>query len=196
MILDPLDPEAPDTVGAIVAHAIQFAAAAHLGQIRKASGIPYVWHPLAVGRLLTDHGCREEVVAAGILHDVLEDTPTTPSDLEARFGPTVRALVEACSEMEHGLPWEERKRRAITTITSSVLEARLIAAADKTDNLRATQAELAKRGEETWQVFRRGRTEQEWYYRGMSRAVRGLAPDAGGHPLFELLDRTVVEVFG
>ncbi len=62
--------------------AIIFAAKAHRNQTRKGTDIPYITHPFAVGMYLQKANCSEEVIAAGILHDTLEDTETTYNDLK------------------------------------------------------------------------------------------------------------------
>ena len=75
----PVDPEA------LVATAFDFAYQLHDGQFR-ASGEPYIVHPIAVAGLLRDIGASAAVIAAGFLHDVVEDTQVTPEEIEARFG--------------------------------------------------------------------------------------------------------------
>ena len=77
----------------IVEKAIIFAAKAHGNQKRKGTDIPYITHPFAVGMLLQKEKCSEEVIAAGILHDTLEDTETTFEDLTEVFGVHVANLV-------------------------------------------------------------------------------------------------------
>ena len=58
----------------------------HNNQKRKGTDIPYITHPFAVGMLLQKEKCSDEVIAAGILHDTLEDTETTFKDLTEEFG--------------------------------------------------------------------------------------------------------------
>ena len=70
----------------------------HQGQKRK-SGEPYIAHPVAVAGLLRDLGADADMVAAGFLHDVLEDTETTPQELEEQFGIEVRSLVEGVTKL-------------------------------------------------------------------------------------------------
>ena len=72
----------------MVEKAIIFAAKAHKNQTRKGTDIPYITHPFAVGMILQKAKCSEEVIAAGILHDTLEDTETTFKDLTEVFGVT------------------------------------------------------------------------------------------------------------
>src|SRR4051794_19416262 len=66
--------------------ALRFAATCHRGQTRRGCDIPYFEHAVAVGWILDRAGFDEEVVIAGLLHDVVEDTPATAADVEERFG--------------------------------------------------------------------------------------------------------------
>ena len=66
--------------------ALEFAAQAHLKQIRKGTDIPYITHPYAVGMILARSGCPESVVIAGILHDTVEDTDVTLESIRCAFG--------------------------------------------------------------------------------------------------------------
>jgi (p)ppGpp synthase/HD superfamily hydrolase len=78
--------------------ALEFAASRHEGQTREREGIPFVTHPVEVACLLHEAGYSDEVVAAGVLHDVLEDTNAQRDDLERRFGAEVTRLVVAVSD--------------------------------------------------------------------------------------------------
>jgi len=78
--------------------AFNFAHKLHEGQYRK-SGEPYIAHPIAVAGLLRDLGGDGAMIAAGFLHDVVEDTEVTPEEIEARFGVEVRNLVEAVTKL-------------------------------------------------------------------------------------------------
>ena len=83
---------------ALLAAAFDFAFQLHEGQFR-ASGDPYIVHPVAVADLLRDIGASAPVIAAGFLHDVVEDTDITAEQLEGHFGPEVRALVEGVTKL-------------------------------------------------------------------------------------------------
>ncbi|MCX5949874.1 MAG: RelA/SpoT family protein, partial [Cyanobacteria bacterium] len=82
----------------LLAAAFDFAHQLHDGQMR-ATGEPYIVHPIAVADLLRDIGAGSSVIAAGFLHDVVEDTQVTPEDIEAQFGAEVRALVEGVTKL-------------------------------------------------------------------------------------------------
>jgi guanosine-3',5'-bis(diphosphate) 3'-pyrophosphohydrolase len=82
----------------LVGKAFEFAYALHKGQTR-ASGEAYICHPIAVAGLLRDLGGDSAMIAAGFLHDVVEDTEVTPEEIEANFGDEVRHLVEGVTKL-------------------------------------------------------------------------------------------------
>ena len=118
--------------------ALNFAAIKHRKQRRKgAAGIPYINHPIEVAVLLikTMKEYSKEILIASILHDVLEDTETTPEELKQQFGKDVLDLVlEVTDDMT--LPSPERKKRQILHADTLSYEARCIKIADKTCNVR------------------------------------------------------------
>ena len=83
---------------ALICRAFNFAYELHEGQYRK-SGEPYIAHPIAVAGLLRDLGGDSVTIAAGFLHDVVEDTEVTPEEIEAMFGVQVRQLVEGVTKL-------------------------------------------------------------------------------------------------
>ncbi|GAB4200217.1 MAG: bifunctional (p)ppGpp synthetase/guanosine-3',5'-bis(diphosphate) 3'-pyrophosphohydrolase [Coleofasciculaceae cyanobacterium] len=87
----------PDDID-LICRAFEFAYQLHEGQYR-ASGEPYIAHPVAVAGLLRDLGGSGVMIAAGFLHDVVEDTDVTPEEIETRFGVEVRRLVEGVTKL-------------------------------------------------------------------------------------------------
>lgn len=87
----------PDDI-VLISRAFEFAYQLHKGQYR-ASGEPYIAHPVAVAGLLRDLGGSGVMIAAGFLHDVVEDTDVTPEGIESRFGVEVRQLVEGVTKL-------------------------------------------------------------------------------------------------
>lgn len=82
----------------LVRRAFEFAYQLHQGQ-RRASGEPYICHPIAVAGLLRDLGGDSAMIAAGFLHDIVEDTDVTPDEIETLFGSEVRQLVEGVTKL-------------------------------------------------------------------------------------------------
>jgi (p)ppGpp synthase/HD superfamily hydrolase len=122
-----------------VTHALDFAARKHAAQRRK--GIlaePYVNHLAEVALLLAEatDGGDPGLVAAGLLHDTLEDTMTSRGELAAEFGEDVALLVEEVTD-DRTLDREQRKLQQIVGAPGKTLRARMIKIADKIANLRS-----------------------------------------------------------
>ncbi len=128
--------------------ALAIATEAHAGQIRNgAGGIPYIEHPKAVATLLAEHGWSEEVLAAALLHDVLEDSELTEGELRSRFGDPVADLVALLSDDEAIEDWGERKAEHRARVSESGGGALAIYGADKLTNVRALRRAWKERGE-------------------------------------------------
>jgi (p)ppGpp synthase/HD superfamily hydrolase len=151
--------------------AIEWAAKAHKNQYRKGTDMPYVSHPYAVGMMLAQAGCEEEVIIAAILHDTVEDTEVTLEDIRNQFGSRVAVIVEGCSEPDKELPWEERKQHTLDYLRTAPIEVCMVACADKLHNVRSMLVEYQEQGERTWERFNRGREKQAWYYRGLVKSL-------------------------
>ena len=117
--------------------ATMFAADKHRGQKRKdAQGTPYINHPIMVVNLMASIGgiTDIEVLQAGMLHDTVEDTHTSPQEIEARFGYAVRSLVMEVTD-DKALEKQERKRIQIEKALRLSPRAKVIKLADKIANL-------------------------------------------------------------
>ncbi|WP_407122173.1 HD domain-containing protein [Bradyrhizobium sp. STM 3561] len=118
--------------------AIAFAATKHRDQRRKdASASPYINHPIALAAVLTNEGhvTDTNVLCAAILHDTIEDTETTATELETRFGPKIASIVLEVTD-DKSLPKEVRKQLQIEHAADATPEAKLVKLADKICNLR------------------------------------------------------------
>jgi hypothetical protein len=123
--------------------ALAFAARCHQGQRRESDGAMYIEHPLEVARLLRDASCSEELVAAGLLHHVTDDTDVTVSELTARFGDHVAQLVRAVSDDTCMQSYEPRKRELREQVRRSGQEAALLFAADRISRVRELAVEVS-----------------------------------------------------
>ncbi|WP_428910824.1 HD domain-containing protein [Niallia sp. Krafla_26] len=177
----------------LIEKAIGFAAKAHQNQARKGTDIPYITHPYAVGMLLQKAECSEEVIAAGILHDTLEDTETTLTDLIEAFGVHIAILVQAATEIDKRQPWEVRKQHTIDKLKEASIEEIQVIVADKLHNLRSIRADLNLHGDSIWQRFNRGKRDQHWYYASI---VKSLSPRKNEFNLILELEEEVKGVFG
>jgi len=141
--------------------ALDWAAVWHADQLRKYPNarVPYMSHVAGVAAILSRHGFAEDVVAAGALHDVMEDCGVTYEELSAKFGARIADLVRHVSEQDKSLPWEERKRRYLEHFVHKPWEAQAITLADKIDNLQSIIV-CARTWGDPWSMFKRGRDAQ------------------------------------
>ena len=118
--------------------ALAFAAEKHTAQRRKdAERSPYINHPIVVAHLLWNVGGVRDttILIAGILHDTVEDTDTTPAEIEERFGAAVRAVVEEVTD-DKSLAKATRKQLQVDRAAHKSEAARHVKLADKISNLR------------------------------------------------------------
>lgn len=135
--------------------AINLATQAHEGQYRRnRHQIPYVSHSFTVGMILAEQGFGEDVVIAGLLHDVVEDTDVTIEQIQSRFGKHVAELVAAVTDPPD-LPFEERKHHQAVKLTDASDEVKAIKAADVLHNL-YSKVVAARDGEDIWQHLDQG----------------------------------------
>lgn len=140
--------EAAAAESGLIRDALEMAEHAHRDQTRNGSGgMAYIHHPIAVAELLAEHGYGEEVVAAALLHDVIEDTEIDAGELSRRFGPRVSKLVEALSDDESIAPYERRKDEHRRRVAEAGADALAIYAADKLSNIRVLRRTYGDEGE-------------------------------------------------
>jgi len=180
---------------ALIFHAIQFAAAAHAGQYRKGSSVPYLIHPLRVAKIVIDAGCSETLAVAAILHDTVEDCFVTCDQIARLFGPHVAELVQGASEPDKSASWEDRKQHTIDLLRTAGEDLLLVSVADKLDNIRSIREDLALRGEEAWSRFKRGREPQRWYYENLSAVFTSRLTAHPGNRLAAVFEGEVRAVF-
>jgi (p)ppGpp synthase/HD superfamily hydrolase len=137
---------APTRDSEAVRRAFDLAALMHRGQLRT-DGDPYVAHPVEVSRLLSDIGADEATVAAGLLHDGVEDSELTIDEVDRRFGDQVAAIVAALTEDENIDDWVVRKDALRAQVERAGKRAVSVFAADKLSNLRELRRVYAVRGE-------------------------------------------------
>lgn len=169
----------------------KFAINAHRGQVRKSDPIkPMIVHPINVGQILKEYGYDSEVVAAGYLHDVVEDTKYTLDDIEKEFGKNIASLVDGASEPDKSLSWEERKQHTIDRTKELDQRHKAIICADKISNLEDFRFLSEIKGKYDFSSFKRGFDSQKWYYTEIYNSL--LVNDSIDNPMLvrlkELID--------
>jgi len=165
----------PESDLALLFRALAFAARKHRDQKRKdAAASPYINHPIALADVLVNEGGVSDidVLCAALLHDTIEDTQTSPAELERQFGPAIASIVLEVTDNKM-LKRNTRKKMQVEHAARASRQARLVKLADKICNLR----DVAARPPEKWDLQRR----QE-YFEWAKRVIDGLR---GIHPALE-----------
>lgn len=149
--------------------AAQFAACAHDGMLRKGTNVPYITHPMEVAAIVAALTDDEEILAAALLHDVMEDCGVTEQELSQRFGARVAQMVLYETQERMGDPretWLRRKRSAVERLVRGDWAARVIALGDKLSNMRAIRRDYEREGDTLFERFHQhDKRKIAWYYR-------------------------------
>ena len=146
---------AADLIGdsELLAAAYELAHDAHSGQQRKDNGAPYLTHPLRVAELVREAGMGDDVVAAALLHDVVEDSEISTAEIARRFGVAVAEIVSVLTEDERIEDYTERKAEDRERVEVAGPDATAVYAADKLANLRDMRGLYANIGEQAAERF-------------------------------------------
>lgn len=162
----------------LLEEAIIYATIMHQGVVRKFSNIPYILHPLEVAQILSTITDDEEIITAGILHDIVEDTDGTMDEIEKRFGKRVAALVASESEEKYpgedkSLTWKRRKEDSLVVLKNSTdIGIKMLWLADKLANMRSLAREYSERGEEMWKKLnQKDPAMHRWYYQSIAEIL-------------------------
>lgn len=172
----------------------KFAIEAHKGQVRKNEvEKPMIIHPIDVANILEEYNFDENVIAAGYLHDVVEDTKYTINDIENEFGKDIASLVMGDTEPNKSLSWEERKAHTIENTKNLDIRHKAIVCADKISNLEDLRCFFERNGEYNFNAFKRGFNEQKWYYTSIYESL--ILNEDKNNPMFVRLKELIDYVF-
>jgi guanosine-3',5'-bis(diphosphate) 3'-pyrophosphohydrolase len=162
---------------------------AHGNQKRKTDGSPYIVHPQAVADILQKNSFSDTIIAAGLTHDVLEDTDYSPEKLKKELGNEVFEIVEALSENK-SLQWEERKEKYVEQIKNGPEGAKAVSICDKIHNLSSIIITYKKLGPDIWTKFNRGKEKKMWFENAMLQMFK----DSWPHPLIDQYEKLLRQV--
>lgn len=158
--------------------AIEFALDKHKGIKRKIDDSPYILHPLEVALIVSTMTNDEDVLAAAVLHDTVEDTDATIDEINSMFGERTAALVASETEDKRpGIPksdsWRIRKQESLDELEcTSDAGVKLIWLGDKLSNIRGIHRAYAAEGSKVFNSFNQKDPEQHaWYYRSIRRLL-------------------------
>lgn len=176
----------------MIDRAAKFAEQAHRGAHRKGTRIPYIVHPLETALIASMLTNDEEILAAALLHDTIEDTDVTYEDLKQEFGTRVADLVAAESE-DKSKTWIERKGHTLEHLKTASQAEKILTMADKLSNIRSMARDYLLVGEELWQRFNmKDREKRAWYYTSMIDLLK----DLNETPEYQEYVRLCGKVFG
>ncbi|MHA1967786.1 MAG: HD domain-containing protein [Candidatus Hodarchaeales archaeon] len=186
-----------------IVKAFRFAFSKHEGSKRKGLETPYIVHPMDVATILMKNKASEDIIIAGLLHDLIEDEGVSYDDIKEKFSRKVADLVIAVSEPEElkntkkdpRKTWKQRKNHTIERITKASFDVKLLSCADKLANIRDLYNDYSILGEKLWEKFNAPKEDQKWYYYSM---LQGFSEGDGNlHklPIYKQLDRYIRILF-
>ena len=183
---------------AFLDRAIVFAVRAHAGIERRGKGFPYIVHPMEAVEIVATMTRDQELLAAAVLHDTVEDTDVTIEQIQAEFGDRVAALVASESEdkdcgVSKEESWHARKQAAIERLANASFDSKIVALGDKLSNMRAIARDYAMQGDKLWNLFNtKDRKEHEWHYRALATSLSELKETFAYKEFVQLIN----QVFG
>lgn len=166
----------------LVSEAIVFSAMAHDGMRRRKSEAPYILHPMEVGAIVGTLTESQEVIAASILHDVVEDAGISMEEIGEKFGARVMTLVASETENKRDdLPpeqtWLIRKSESLEKLRdTNDIEVLMLWIGDKLSNIRTIYRDFLIEGNAIWDKFHQSDINvQAWYYRSILKYTARLS---------------------
>lgn len=162
--------------------AVRFALEKHSGQRRKGADVPYILHPFEAATIVATMTEDENVLAAAVLHDTIEDAGVTLDEVEERFGPRVAALVMTETEdkrenLDPSATWQDRKEETLMILKNSRdLAVKMLWMGDKLSNMRSFYRQYLEFGNAMWQNYHQKDPKiQSWYYHQIAEYTKDLA---------------------
>ena len=166
----------------LVSEAIVFSVKVHDGMRRRKSEAPYIIHPMEVCAIIGSMTDKQEVIAAGALHDVVEDAGVAIDEIGEKFGARVMELVASETENKREeLPpeetWRIRKEESIEKLKATDdIEVLMLWIGDKLSNIRAIYRAFLVEGNQLWDKFHQSDVNvQAWYYRSIMKYTERLS---------------------
>ena len=181
----------------VLEEAIKFATDAHSGQIRKMANTPYILHPLEVAAIISTMTSDLDTMAAGVLHDTIEDCDVDPRVIKEKFGARVSALVQSETEDRTSVTktraesWQERKEESLIVLSlTKDIHVKILWLGDKLSNMRSFYREYLKHGDEIWlSLHQKDKKKQAWYYYTIINNLSELKDTAAYIEFVELVNK-------
>lgn len=157
--------------------AVIYATVMHTGATRKTSKTPYILHPLEVAQIISTLTDDMEVITAGVLHDVVEDTDGSAKEIKARFGDRVAELVDSETENKYrgeksSDTWLRRKEESLVDLRNGDRAVKILWLGDKLSNIRSLAREYSEHGNDIWNHFnQKDPMMHRWYYKSIVECI-------------------------
>ncbi|MGB4609175.1 MAG: HD domain-containing protein [Saccharofermentanales bacterium] len=174
--------------------AIVFAVKCHENQLRKGTLRPYILHPLATMQILAKMNADTNLLIAGLLHDVIEDSQVTIDEIITRFGHDVARLVKNNSE-DKSKSWYQRKLKTINDLHGLNRRGKMLVLADKVANLRDMYQDYTKGNDGFWERFNAPKEMIAWYYGSIDNALSDFQNDEDVEAVYWELVELYKELF-
>ncbi len=185
----------------LVTQAVIFAAQAHNGMQRRQENTPYILHPAEVAAIVGSITDKQEVIAAALLHDVVEDAGVPMEEIRTRFGNRVAELVASETENKRdGIPaeetWKIRKQEGLQIVAETKdRDIKILYLGDKLANIRSLYCQWRRKGHAIWQNFnQKDPREQAWLFRGMAENLKELSDTPAWQEFHRLIEIIFEEV--
>lgn len=160
----------------LIQKAILFAMNAHMGETRKVDGKkPYVLHVLEAGIVASNYTTSEDLIAAAILHDVIEHKKITPESIKDEFGEDVVFFVKMLTEDDSITDWPERKNENLERLSRNDA-AYFLKAVDAYVNMKDLFSEIVSHGESVWEKFNAPKDLKMQYFRRILNDTKSHLP--------------------
>lgn len=161
--------------------AIQVTSRLYKNHLRRSDNeTPYITHFFSVAWILANYSNNEDIIIAGLFHDILNDTPYSAKQMEKDFGAQIRKIVcNLASENKRHDPkidWQKKKETYLQQLKNASTEGLLVAAADKYHNLFSLIQEYQLMGEKLWKCFRAPKEKQFWFYNEVLKILEKRLP--------------------
>ena len=158
--------------------AVIYASQKHNGAVRKITGTPAILHSMEVAHIISTITNDIDIMIAGLLHDVVEDTDGTLDEIREKFGDRVARLVDSETENKYegedkALSWKKRKEESIKKLKAlNDRDVEILWLADKLSNIRSLAIDYSERGETIWQSFNQKDSKMHhWYYKTIAEVL-------------------------
>ena len=173
--------------------AVKFATEAHSGTERRGKGYPYIIHPMEAASIVATITNDPEMLVAALLHDTVEDTDVTLEQILELFGERVATLVKnETAPLSDKMSWHDKKEAQLTQLAAAPFDSKVVALGDKLSNMRGIALDYRQRGDAVWSLFHapNGKSDVEWYYRSLAKALSELSETLPYQEYLRLLDET------